>query len=345
MNRRMCALGYAGFVLGAWMTACLPIRAETASGFSLSDGPDHALDVRCDGRLLARYMCAYDHSTPDRLNVTYKPYLHVFDAEGKAPITKGPGGEYTHHRGIFIGWNKIGYNGKSYDRWHMKGGEQVHQLFSKREANADQAIFTSVVNWNDEKGQPILVEARSMTFRRAPAPAYALIDFESVLKAPAGDVTLNGDPEHAGIHFRPANEVNRAKTSYLYAGDKVEPHQATDLPWIGETFALNGKTYGVVEMNHPDNPSGTRVSAYRNYGRFGMFPTAAIKAGESRAFRYRFLVAEGALPAADAIQRVCNAFTGRSDPTPAVTVKPAEQPAPAKPKAAKNDAKSAPVAK
>lgn len=344
MLKRVFSLGCAGVAFGAWSAFCLPSRAEAAAGFELSDGPDHALDVRCDGRLVARYMCAYDRSTPDRQNTTYKPYLHVFDAEGKAPITKGPGGEYTHHRGIFIGWNKIAFNGKSYDRWHMKGGEQVHQSFAKREANADQATFTSVVNWNDEQGRPILVENRTLTFRRAPAPAYALIDFESVLRATAGDVALGGDPEHAGIHFRPADEVDRAKTAYLYAGDKVDPHKATDLAWIGETFALNGKTYGVVEMNHPDNPAGTRVSAYRNYGRFGMFPTATLKAGESRAFRYRFLVGEGALPAPEAIQRVCNAFTGRADAAPAVTAKPAEQPAPAKPKAAPA-AKKAPAAR
>jgi hypothetical protein len=300
-------------------------HAADTKGFSLVDGesPD-SLDVVCDGQIVGRYMYAHDTSTPALRHDTYKPYLHVFDAQGKAPITKGPGGLFTHHRGIFIGWNKIGCNGKNFDRWHMSGGEQVHQAFSARQADTDHATFTSVVHWNDTAGKPLIEEARSMTFRRAPAPAYALIDFESTLKATAGDVTLDGDPEHAGIQFRPADEVDKAKTTYVYAGPEISPHKATDLAWIGETFWLDGQSYSVVQMNHPDNPTGTRISAYRNYGRFGMFPTATIKAGETRTFRYRFLVAAGEMPAAEMIQAACNAFTGKSDEAPAVTIKRAE---------------------
>ena len=314
--------------------------AEEAKTFAFKDDPGKALDVLCDGKIVGRYMYAYDTSTPDKKNETYKPYLHVFDAEGKAPITKGPGGEYTHHRGILIGWMKIGFNGKSYDRWHMKGGEQVHQKFSAQKADAEQATFTSTVNWNDEAGKPIIEEARTMTFRRAPAPAYVMIDFSSTIKAPNGDVTLDGDPEHAGIQFRPANEVDRAKTVYTLPGEKVDAHKEKDLPWIGETFSLNGKTYSVVDFNHPGNPTGTKISAYRNYGRFGMFPTAKIKAGETVTFNYRFLVAEGQMPSTAVIQNTGNAFTGQSAATPAaLTVKPAEQPAPPKAKEPKKDAK------
>ena len=93
-------------------------------------------------------------------------------------------------------------------------------------------------------------------------------------------------------------------------------------------------------MNHPGNPKDTKISAYRNYGRFGMFPTAKIKAGESATFNYRFLVAEGGMPPSAVIQNICNAYTGQSAPAPAaLTVKPAEQPAPPKAKEPKKDAK------
>lgn len=314
-------------------------RAEESNAFAFQNSPGQALDVLCGGRIVGRYVYAYDPSTPEKKNETYKPFLHVFDAEGKAPITKGPGGEYTHHRGIYIGWNKIGFSGKTYDRWHMKGGEQVVQGKLGTRSDAASATVTSTVHWNDEAGKPILVETRTLTFLRAPAPAYALIDFRSELQAPSGDVSLGGDPEHAGIHFRPANEVDRAKTAYAYAGVNVDPHKATDLAWVGETFSLGGKSYSVVQMNHPNNPQGTRVSAYRNYGRFGMFPAATVKSGETRSFAYRFLVAEGPLPPAELLQAACNAFTGRADPVPAVTAKAAEQPAPPKPKAPKTDTK------
>ena len=84
-------------------------RARGAdSGFAFDDKAGDHLDVLLDGKVVARYMYAHDTSTKERRAETYKPYLHVFDAEGKAPITKGPGGKFTHHRGIFIGWKKIG---------------------------------------------------------------------------------------------------------------------------------------------------------------------------------------------------------------------------------------------
>ncbi|MDD2601070.1 MAG: PmoA family protein [Kiritimatiellae bacterium] len=300
------------------------MHADTESGFTFDLKNGERLDILDNNKIVGRFMLAYDVSTKERKHETYKPYLHIFDARGTAPITKGAGGEFTHHRGIFIGWNKIGCNKKNYDRWHMSGGEQVVQGAPLTNISADAATITATVHWNDEAGQPLLVEKRTMTFRRAPAPAYALIDFQADLTAKAGDITLDGDPEHAGIQFRPANEVDRAKTTYLYAGEAVNPHQARDLAWIGETFTLKGSSYSVVQMNHPDNPAGTRISAYRNYGRFGMFPTASIKAGETRTLRYRFLVAEGVMPPLEVIQSLCNAFTGRADPVPPVTAKAAE---------------------
>ena len=88
---------------------------------------------------------------------------------GEAPITKGPGGLYPHHRGIFIGWMKMKFDGKSYDRWHMKGGEIVHQKFLAQKAGLpDEAMCTSLIHWNEPDGKAFLVEERTMTFRRGP---------------------------------------------------------------------------------------------------------------------------------------------------------------------------------
>ena len=308
-------------------------RSQDASGFAFKDQPGKFLDVLQNGKIVGRYMDALDLSTPQARVETYKPFLHVFDAEGKAPITKGPGGEYTHHRGIMAGWMKIGFNGKCYDRWHMKGGEQVHQKFTAQQADAEHATFTSLIDWLDENRKPIVQEERTMTFRSAPAPAYILIDFVSKMKTPNGEVSLDGDPEHAGVQFRPANEVDRTKTIYVFPGENVDPHKSLDLPWMGESFSLNGKRYSAVAMNHPGNPKATKISAYRDYGRFGFFPKTVIKAGESFTFRYRFVVAEGEMPPVGLIQKTWNDFAGKSEPEPKTTVRPADKPAPPKPKA------------
>jgi hypothetical protein len=83
-----------------------PGPAPSATGFCFKDTAGEYLDVYLDGRAVARYMYANDSSTPQQANETFKPFLHVFDAEGKGTITKGPGGSFTHHRGIFFGWRK-----------------------------------------------------------------------------------------------------------------------------------------------------------------------------------------------------------------------------------------------
>lgn len=308
--------------------ACLLLSAFTlaasAAEFTFKESPG-ALDVLCDGKVIARYMHAHDTSTPEKQAETYKPYLHVFDANGAAPITKGAGGAYTHHRGIFIGWNKIGVGGKSYDRWHMKGGDQIHTEFTHQSTEKGRATFTSLVRWTgDALEKSIIEEERTLTFNAPPAPAYAFIDMVSSLRATAGDVTLDGDPEHSGLHFRPADEVEREKTTYLYPVEDAKPHRDRDYPWFGESFTVGGKRYSVVYLNHPSNPKGAAISAYRDYGRFGAFWKAKMKLGEERSFRARFLVYAGELPDADAIQKVWNRYAGKKDPTPKTTAKPAE---------------------
>lgn len=325
-------------------------HAAFAAEFSLKETPGKHLDILQDGKIVGRYMTEHDVSSEAKHHETYKPFLHVFDAEGLAPITKGPGGEFTHHRGLFIGWMKITVNGKSVDRWHMKGGEVksgevkvadiVHQKFTEEKADANGATVTSLNFWQGpEEGKTMIEEERTMSFLPAPKPAYAMIDFTSKVKAVAGDTTLGGDPEHAGLQFRPSNDVERDKTSYIYPKAKADPHKDRDYPWVGETFVLGGKTYSVVYLNHPRNPKDTAISAYRNYGRFGMFFKGEVKKGETFKTQVRVIVINGEMPSAEWIQTQANAFTGSKDPTPEFTVKPAEGgKAPAKPAAEKKPA-------
>jgi hypothetical protein len=300
---------------------CLLLVASTAlaqDGFSLKDTVGEHLDVLLDGKVAARYMYAYDKA---RLNETYKPYLHVFDAKGEKPITQGAGGkQFPHHRGIFIGWNKITHGGKSYDRWHMTKGEIVHQRFTEQNADNDSATVTSLTHWNDAAGQPILVEERTMRFKRGPAPARLIIDFTSKLTAPNGDVTLDGDPEHAGIQYRPAGDVVAKETTYVFPREKADAAKDLDYPWVGMTYTLGGNRHSVVHMNHPTNPKGTRYSAYRDYGRFGAFPKGQVTKDVPFEVTYRFLIADGEMPAVEVVQKSWDEFAGAKDATPAPTL-------------------------
>ena len=92
-------------------------------------------------------------------------------------------------------------------------------------------------------------------------------------------MTLGGDPEHAGVQYRPADEVDSKQTVYVFPKENAGCHKDLDYPWVGETYTLGGQKYSVVQISPPRNPKNTRWSAYRDYGRFGAFPVATIKRG------------------------------------------------------------------
>ncbi|MFC1637182.1 DUF6807 family protein [Planctomycetota bacterium] len=277
--------------------------------FSWQDQPGQHLDLLFDGRKVTRYMYAHDTSNTQRTFETYKPFHHVYDASGNL-LTNGPDGvnpylkdkiRYPHHRGIFIGWNRLTFGGQRYDLWHMPQGHQVHQEFLEQIAGPVLARSTALIHWNDKNGEPMLAERRQTTVFRQGDPTVLLLDFHTELKAVRGDVFLNGDPEHAGFQYRPHDAVAKGdqevKAKYLFHKDGIDPKKDRDLPWVGMSYGLSSGRYSVLHMNHPNNPKTTLYSAYRDYGRFGAFFTKELGDGETLALNYRIWVGKGEMPA------------------------------------------------
>jgi len=287
--------------------------------------PNEAVDVAQDGKVVARFMMSHDVSTPAKRLDNYKPYLHVFDPSGALRLTKGPGFNFTHHRGIMLGFAKITVDGKNYDRWHMSGGDQVVTAIKLTTDG-----FVASIDWQGAGAQakPILTEERTFTFTKPAAPFYFGIEMKSTLKPDHGEAKIDGDPEHAGAQFRPSEKIDGTKTTYVYPGKDVLIHKVRDLTWVAEVFTIEGKTFTAVLLNHPSNPKDTAFSAYRDYGRFGAFPKGIATPEAPFKLRYQWLIAEGDVRDAAAFQQAYNAFTGVNEPTSAVTVMLAEQPKP-----------------
>ena len=291
-----------------------------------------AVEVQFDGKTVAAYLTANDVSTPTRANETYKPYLRVVDPTNGQAITKGPGGTYTHHRGIFFGWIRIGLEQQKLDLWSMGSGRQVHTGFKEQSAKDGSAKLVSLIQWNDKKGQLIISEERTMILSQPAAPGFLRVDFLTTVKAEAGDLQLEADPEHGGVHYRAPQEVDAAKTDYFFPVAKPLPHKDVDYPWVGMNYTLGDKSYGVVQLDHPANPRGTKWSAYRDYARFGAYPRATLKKGETLSLKYRFIVSQGAIVSTEAIQAEQADFTGVKPEAVTVTKLKAEVTAPPKPK-------------
>jgi len=296
--------------------ACLLLAA---AGFARTPLPspvvtlkpvEGAVEVQVDGKTVAAYLTANDVSTPARANETYKPYLRIVDPTTGQAITKGPGGTYTHHRGIFFGWMRIGFEQQKLDLWSMGSGRQVHTGFKEQVAKEGTAKLVSLINWNDKKGQLIISEERTMELSPLAAPGFLRVDFSTTVKAEAGDLQLEADPEHGGVHYRAPQEVDAAKTEYFFPVAKPLPHKDVDYPWVGMNYTLGEKSYGVVQLDHPANPRGTKWSAYRDYARFGAYPHATLKKGETLSLKYRFLISQGGIVSPETIRAEQAAFTG-----------------------------------
>jgi len=307
---------------GNWV-ATLKHRAKARKGvFSWKDTPADYLDLVFDGRKVIRYMYARDTSTPERAFETSKPFHHIFDAQGEKLLTNGdPNALYPHHRGLFIGWSRMEFGGKEYDFWGMSGGKtaQVHQKFLEETAGPVLARSSSLVHWNSENDGTVISEQRQITVFRQPDPTIVLLEFNIRLKAVNGDVVLVANkgedahkaPEHGGFHFRPHNDAARGsrrsatytdklaekdKVTYLFHEDGIDPQRDTDLVWVAMSYGLNGRYYSVQHINHPDNPSPTVYSAYRDYGRFGAYFKRKINTSQTLTLRYYIWVVESKMP-------------------------------------------------
>lgn len=267
-----------------------------------------------DKRPVVRFMNApHDASSPDAHELTFKPFHHVFDPDtGTVLLTNGAGLkrdkglQYPHHRGLFYAFNRISYGDQTaVDVWHGNKGEFVS--FDKTLAEEAGEVFARhrvQLGWHGRDGKRFASEERGLTAYHA--PGGTLLDFASTLSTKLESVKLDGDPQHAGFHFRAAMEVSKhgkEDTYYLRPDGKGkmgetrnwEPKTGkgpVDLPWNAMSFVVGGKRYTVLRIDHPQNPKPARGSE-REYGRFGDYFAAEVTPQKPLTVRYRVWVQSG----------------------------------------------------
>ena len=279
------------------------------------EGP-RSRDLLLGERRVLRYM----HTPFDPADVenTKKPFHHVFAPDGSQLLTKGPGGLYSHHRGIFFGYNKCRVGDKSFDIWHAAKGERSqHAEFLEEWTGAISGGHRVRIDWCDTEGEPFASEERSLRVWPQ-GPGSMLVDFHTVLRATRGPVQLSGDRQHAGVQFRAAQEVaeNQKNSRYLRPArwSELDPAQQFNddahrgLPWNALRFSLQGKPYTVAYLSHPDNPDGAEFSE-RLYGRFGEYFPWELREDHPLEARYRWWITEGHEVSANNVERQWHDFS------------------------------------
>jgi len=239
-----------------------------------------------------RDMIAYD---PADHADTMKDFKHVYTFDGKGFITKGPGGKYPHHRGIFLGW-KTQFG----DFWHCPDCSERHVRYlpDRQLRTMDMARDAQVTDWVAKDGKPVVRDIREVT-TRCISPTHFVMDFDISIEALTEQpVQLGGDAHHAGFHFRAAQEVaerndavfTRPDGSKLIKDDIWENEN-----WCHAVFSVEGRKYAVTHFDAPSNPRPIQYST-RPYGRFGSFFTATVSRDQPLHLHYRIVVRDGNMP-------------------------------------------------
>ena len=254
-------------------------------------------------RPVLRYM--YEALDPNRRVATYKIFHHLYDPTGSKIVTKGPGGKYTHHRGLFFGFSRIRYEGaKRVDIWHCSGDTyQSHAGFVRSDEGPVIGRHLVNVDWHGVGKKIFANEQREMSVYSL--PGGTLVEFASRLStAIGGPVKLDGDPQHAGFQFRASNEVaamTSAQTYYLRPDGKGKLRETrnwpgakthVNLPWNAMSFVLGEQRYTTAYIDHPTNPKEARYSE-RDYGRFGSYFVYTIDERKPLLANYRIWHQEG----------------------------------------------------
>src|SRR5262245_13542153 len=132
--------------------------AAPASGdYTWHDTPGKYLELQHGDRPVLRYMyAAFDDTSPATREATFKVYHHLFDPSGSRLVTNGPSGLYPHHRGLFYGFNKVGYGDKKCDIWHGDsqhkfntiGAYQEHVKMLVQRGGSDSGTHTALIGWH-----------------------------------------------------------------------------------------------------------------------------------------------------------------------------------------------------
>lgn len=279
--------------------------AARAGSFQWSPAKEGALELRRGDAPVATYQHAsLDDSSPARREQTFKVFHHLSDPAGQRLVTKGPGGLYTHHRGLFYGFNRITYGeGRKADVWHARDDAyQSHEETLSQVAGPVQARSVVRIAWHGEGKQVFANEQRELAFYDS--RAGRLIEFRSRLTPVQPPVKLDGDPQHAGFHFRAAQEVaekTKDQTYFLRPDGQGKPGetrnwpddpQHVNLPWNAMSFVLGNQRYTVAYLDHPRNPKEARFSE-RDYGRFGSYFEHDLGQSDTLDVRYRVWLQAG----------------------------------------------------
>jgi hypothetical protein len=308
---------YLGFVLPR-------VKADAAETFELVEAPDrspgskaegvelHAekekITVRVGGKLLTEY----------RTDAGPKPFYYPLIGPTGAPVTRsypmadvaGEDRDHPHQRSMWFTHGSVG----GVDFWSEQGPHGTIKETSRKTVVGGPAVgvIRTTDDWLAPDGRKVCEDERVVRFydtRKA-----RVLDVDVTLKATAGPVKF-GDTKEGMFGLRVASslDVDRKAGGRIVNAEGLTDATAWGKPsaWVDYSGPVDGKTVGIGVLNHPDSFRYPTTWHVRTYGLFAANPFGwhdfgrpdrgdyTLPEGASLRFRYRLILHEGGVDAAD----------------------------------------------
>lgn len=279
------------------------------SAIQLSEQSNH-ISVSIDGKPFTDYWFG---KRPDRPYA--RPFFYPILAADGTPVTSDQYGqrEHPHHNSVWVGQGDV--NGA--DHWALNGDKTPKQRHVSFEKVSGDTVVENL-EWESKAHEPILRERRTLRFISFDDGARG-IEFKLEFTPISGPVNF-GDTKEAGlVAVRMAKAIADHPTLTNSAGqhgEKATWGKAAD--WCDISGQINGKEYGIAVFDHPDNPRHPTRWHVREYGLLAANPFGLsyfdkgtpphtgdfiMQPGKTVTFRYELIVHDGAVNAANLVQK------------------------------------------
>jgi len=318
--RNLTSFGNAAVLAALALVYCAPLTAGSVKLVRSGD----KIDVLVDGRPFTTY-----YFSPE----TAKPYLMPLRSASGVVVTrgfpvvndvsagnpKGPSFE-PHQRPLYFGhgdldgldfWQEPVFDKYYTDHGHQAYGHMLLKALDKPAATGDSATIRASFTLNSPNNRVIGDETQSFTF--GGDRQTRTIDCEFVLHATNGPLDI-GDTKEGTFAIRLTPELSAPHEHMLNSNGEVGEKAIWGKPadWVSYSGTVGGKPVSVTIFDSPKSFRHPTTWHARAYGLFAANPFGirefsgdpnkdgswTIPEGKSLTFRYRVVISDGQISAA-----------------------------------------------
>lgn len=303
----------------------VPSRAVVSPGVEVTEGVDR-VTISVDGEML----------TELRHQGAPKPYFYPLHGPGGVALTRNypmrtdaedEAKDHPHHRSLWFTHGDV--NGVDFWAEGPNKGRVVQTRVLEAKGGPESGVLRTANRWETAAGKALLTDETTVRVQRT--PLGRMFDYRVVLRASEGVDLTFGDTKEGTMAVRLAESMRLAPNKHYQGKTPGTILQSTGVKdgatwgkragWTAYTGPVGGKPMTVVIFDHPANPRYPTWWHVRDYGLFAANPfgvhdfekkpagagNLVVKAGDSVAFGYRFLLLAGEADTA-VLEKVAHAF-------------------------------------